>query len=227
MERSMPPPENPCMTSAIFFSNHPPPLRARLRRTGILAGERGRGRVHQAPVRDRCGINDWPSRRRDQRLGVDPPQFPVTQLVDRVRDFEERGPVGDSEHGHIARDALDRVADNGLVFRVEGAGDLVENENARLPDDGSRQRDALTLATGEAHASLAEDGVDPLLPLADEVVGFRLPQRFLHHFHGDVRIAKSNIRQNRIVIKAGILRHIADEAAPASGRCRRRGCRRS
>src|SRR5277367_1996254 len=46
-----------------------------------------------------------------------------------------------------------------LGFGVERAGGLVEDEDAWICEDGTRDRDTLTLASGELDAALAHDGL--------------------------------------------------------------------
>ena len=54
---------------------------------------------------------------------------------------------------------------------VQGAGRLVENEHARVADDGPGHGDQLALAQRQAGAALAEHGLVALGQAADELVG--------------------------------------------------------
>ena len=56
------------------------------------------------------------------------------------------------------------------VRRVERAGGLVEDQDARVLEDGAGDGDALLLAAGEFQAALADAGVVALGQAQDEVV---------------------------------------------------------
>src|SRR6202045_2440288 len=67
-----------------------------------------------------------------------------------VRDDEHRAPFGDLAHV-LLNDALALV--------VERARCLVEDQDARVADQGARNGDALALAARERRSALADDGV--------------------------------------------------------------------
>ncbi len=57
-----------------------------------------------------------------------------------------------------------------LALRVEGAGRLVEHEDARVLEDGPGDGHALLLSAGELHASLAHQRIVALGKFLDEAV---------------------------------------------------------
>ena len=63
------------------------------------------------------------------------------------------------------------VLDDALAFVIERAGRLIEDQDARIADEGARDRDALALAAREPAAPLADDRVIALRQLEDELVG--------------------------------------------------------
>ena len=65
----------------------------------------------------------------------------------------------DQERGPAAGELLDRLADQGLVLDVHGAGGLVEDQDGRVAEHGPGQGDPLPLAAGKRRAALADDGV--------------------------------------------------------------------
>jgi hypothetical protein len=67
--------------------------------------------------------------------------------------------VGDDEGGASLHEEVEAGLDEGFGFGVEGAGGFVEDEDARVGEDGARDRDALALAAGELDAAFADDGV--------------------------------------------------------------------
>ena len=59
-------------------------------------------------------------------------------------------PVRDGDGGALLNQFIQRGLNSLLGSVVQGAGGLVEHENARVALDGARQRNALLLAAGEA-----------------------------------------------------------------------------
>ena len=67
-----------------------------------------------------------------------------------------------------------------MAASVSGSRALVASSritSARPVDQGARQGDALALAAGEQAAPLADDGLEALGQLRDEVPGVHRPQR--------------------------------------------------
>ena len=60
---------------------------------------------------------------------------------------------------------------DGLALVVQCAGGLVEDQDARVGEQGSGDGDALALASGKAGSLLAHHGVVALGQLADEFMG--------------------------------------------------------
>ena len=57
---------------------------------------------------------------------------------------------------------------------------LVEQQDARLAEDGARDRYPLPLAAGQAHALLPNSRLIALREAHDEVVRIRYPRRLFH-----------------------------------------------
>ena len=85
--------------------------------------------------------------------------LPLAQDDDQVRPADLRQAVGDDEGGASPRGGGDGALD--LVFggAVDGAGRIVQDQDARIGQEGARQRQALALPAGERDAALADDGV--------------------------------------------------------------------
>ena len=79
-----------------------------------------------------------------------------------MRDREDRA-IGDQ--------AIQGLLDLVLGLRVDAAGRLVEDQDARVVEDRPGNRDSLTLAPAERMPPLAHDGVVAVRELAQEVVG--------------------------------------------------------
>jgi hypothetical protein len=65
---------------------------------------------------------------------------------DLVGELDRRPPVRHDHHGRRCGRLAQRREDRLLHPRVQRAGRVVEDEQARLSDQGARQRDALALA---------------------------------------------------------------------------------
>jgi hypothetical protein len=79
--------------------------------------------------------------------------------------------VGDDEAGAALHEPLEGRLHEGLALGVEGAGGLVEDEDAGVLEDRAGDREALPLPAGEVDAALAEVGVVAGGQDADELVG--------------------------------------------------------
>ena len=76
---------------------------------------------------------------------------------------------------------VDGLLDAVLGRAVDGAGRVVENQDARVGEQGAGDGQALALAAGEGHAALADHRVVAILEAHDEVVGLGVwpPARWL------------------------------------------------
>lgn len=79
--------------------------------------------------------------------------------------------VGDDDHGALAGELRDRGLDLRLVLGVGEGGGLVQDQDRRVLEDGTGDRDALALAAGQAVAALPDQRVVAVRQSADEVVG--------------------------------------------------------
>src|SRR5262249_13834770 len=97
----------------------------------------------------------------------------------------------------------------GLAFGVVLAGKFVQNQDARIAEDGSRQGNALLLATRKPGACFADTGFVALRQLGDEIVGEGFPGGSFDFGRLGVAIAVGNVVVNRVVEEDRLLR---DEA---------------
>src|SRR5262249_43788139 len=78
---------------------------------------------------------------------------------DAIGVTNSRKPVGDDDHGPPFRYLLHVLVNDPLALVVERARRFVENQDARISDEGARDRNALALAAREARPALADDRV--------------------------------------------------------------------
>jgi hypothetical protein len=96
-----------------------------------------------------------------------------TDLDPLVAPFEGAQPVSDQERGPTLHEPVHRRHDRRLGVDVDRASGLVEDEHGRVPEEGSRQRDALALAARQAQSPFADQGVVAVGKGRDEVMGSR------------------------------------------------------
>src|SRR5262249_18636255 len=77
----------------------------------------------------------------------------------------------DDEHGSTARDLRHILLNNALALVVERARRLIENEDARVGNQGAGDGDALPLSPGQAAAPLTNNRVITLGEFEDKVMG--------------------------------------------------------
>src|ERR1700761_876497 len=78
--------------------------------------------------------------------------------------------MGDNKDGAPLRDTLHVVLNDALALIIKSTGGLVENQDARICDKRSSNRDALPLASGKTGAALTDNSVVTFWELQDEIV---------------------------------------------------------
>ena len=76
-----------------------------------------------------------------------------------VGEGDRRGPVGDDDRGAPAHHLAERGADLVLLGGVDRRGGVVEDQHARVGEDGPGDGDALALAARQREAALTDDRV--------------------------------------------------------------------
>ena len=110
---------------------------------------------------------------------------------------------------------VELVLDCLLRRRIERRGRLVEYQDARILEDGARDRDALLLAAGELQPALAHPRFVAFRQALDEVVNVRRARGFDDFLARGVRAPVEDVVVDRVVEEHGVLRHDADRRAQA------------
>ena len=136
--------------------------------------------------------------------------------VRAVAPADGREAVGYDECGASLHEEVEAVLDHGLGLGVEGAGGLVEDEDAGVGQDGAGDGKALALAAGELDAALANDG----FVLLGETLGKLInagDATGLHQllFRG-IGAAEEDVFTNSAVEEEGLLQHDAQLPAIAA-----------
>ena len=78
--------------------------------------------------------------------------------------------MGHDDHRAPRRHLRHIPLDVPLAFIIEGAGGFIEDQNPRLTQDCTSNRNSLTLAAGQGTAAFADDRVIALRQLENKVV---------------------------------------------------------
>src|SRR5205807_5836386 len=82
-------------------------------------------------------------------------------------------PVRDDECRAAAHEVAQTLLDQRFRFRIEAGGGYIEDQDARIGQDGASDRDALLLAAGKLHPAFADDRVVLVLERLREFVDAR------------------------------------------------------
>src|SRR5687767_13609607 len=93
---------------------------------------------------------------------------PTIEHENLRRVLNSREPVRDDEDRAPLEQAIDRLLDQALRLGIEGRGRFIENENRRIDEERTRDRNALPLPAGQAGSALTQERVVSLRKLADE-----------------------------------------------------------
>ena len=97
-------------------------------------------------------------------------ETPAIQDIDAIGGPQERKPMRDDDHRASGTDALEVVLDDALRLVVQGAGRLVEDQEAGIGDQGPGDGDALALAAREGRPAFTDRGVVTLREGPDKFV---------------------------------------------------------
>ncbi|GAB2664443.1 hypothetical protein GCM10027068_50480 [Prescottella soli] len=136
---------------------------------------------------------------------------PVVEDHDLIGVPDRREAVRDRDRGPAAADDVERVLHRPLGLVVERAGGLVEHQDPRVPQQGSRDRDALLLAAGEPVPARADDGVVAVGQRRDQLVHLRGAGRRFDLGVGRLRSGVPQVLADRRVQQVRLLRDHADQ----------------
>ncbi len=102
---------------------------------------------------------------------------PWSEHQDLVGALDRAQARGDDEGGAPAHHGVERLLDQILGLHIHAGGGVVEDQDARVEQEGAGDGDALLLAAGERDAALADPGVVAVGEAADEVVERGRPWR--------------------------------------------------
>ena len=119
-------------------------------------------------------------------------------------------PVRDDEGRAALHEVAEAVLDHRFGLGVERAGGFVEDEDARVGEDGAGDGETLTLAAGELDAALADDGVVLLGEALGELVYAGDAAGFHELLFGGVGTAEEDVFADGAVEEEGLLQDDAE-----------------
>src|SRR4029077_9728459 len=150
----------------------------------------------------------------DQRVvGAVLDQAAVLERNDAIQRPHGREPMRDDQNRPPLCDLLHVLLDDTLALIVEGARRLIEDQNARVGDERAGNGDALSLATREGRAALADDRVVAFGQLEDEFVRPRKACRRDDALHRHRWVGERDILADRAVEQHVLLQDDANLAA--------------
>ena len=118
--------------------------------------------------------------------------------------------AGDDEGQPVLPELVERGADAPLGLVVDAAGAVVEDQDARLDQQGAGDRHPLLLPSRQGHAALAHQAVVAVRELGDEPVRLRGAGGGFHLGVGGVRPAVGDVLADGAAEQGGLLQDDAD-----------------
>src|SRR3984885_3073981 len=109
------------------------------------------------------------------------------------------------DDGPSLHEAGKRVSDRLLGFAVESRGRFVEQKNGRILQEGSCDRDALTLTAGQLSAPVSDDRVEAGRQVFNEPSASGSERRFPACIVGRFGTAVADVIHQRTVEQRGVL----------------------
>ena len=129
---------------------------------------------------------------------------------DLVRVANRAQTVRDGDDSAAFHQSLERFHHELLRLGVERGGRFVENEDGGVANDGARDADALTLATGKREAAFADHRIVTMRHLGDELVRISHLCGLDDFLQRRIRSPISNVLADRAREEHGVLQDEAD-----------------
>ena len=135
---------------------------------------------------------------------------PVVEHHHHVGQFQGAQALRDDEGGAARQQPAQGIVNQLLGVRIDAGGGVVEDQDARIHQNGPRNGDPLPLAAGQSYAALAHHGVVALVQAHHVVVDAGRLRRRVHVGVGGVRGAERNVVPNAGGKQHRILHHDPD-----------------
>ena len=138
---------------------------------------------------------------------------PVIQHQNLVGALEGEQPLGDDKSGAPLHKDSQRLLDQMLGFGIDAAGRIVQNQDARVTEQGAGDGKALFLPAAQGHAALTDDGLIAFGKGFDKVMGMGRFGGSNNRVHRRFGLAIGDVFSNGRVEEKGVLQNSADLAA--------------
>ena len=137
----------------------------------------------------------------------------LVQHQDGVAVGQRRQPVRHDHHGAAARHVRQVGVDQGLAFRIERAGRLVQDQDARVVHQGAGDRQALPLAAGQVGRAFLDQRLIAVRQALDELRGAGQPGGMDRVRQRQAGAAGQDVFRDRAAEQEVLLQHHAEVAA--------------
>src|SRR5579863_9721098 len=140
----------------------------------------------------------------------DSPRFNHQDLVGAA---DGRQPVGDDKRRAALHQVRQPFLDKRFGLGIEARGRFVQNQDARISEDGTRDRHPLFLPARELHATLADDRVVLLFEALRELIDAGNATRRQYLLLGGVRMREGDVLADGAVEEERVLKDDAEARA--------------
>ena len=135
------------------------------------------------------------------------------QQPDLVRHAHRTQTLGDHNGGAACHQPFQRQLDQPFSLGVDAGGGVVQDEDARVGEQGAGDRNTLFLTTGERDSTFTDPGSVAIRHLHNKVVGLGRTRGLDHILVACIRAAKGNVLFDGRCKERCVLEDHADLAA--------------
>ena len=133
--------------------------------------------------------------------------YAVLEQNQPVRPLDGTHPVCDDQDCLIAHQSGNRLLNLRFIFSIERGCCLIQQDDGRILEQRTRNRDPLSFAAGERRAVLPDHGLVSLRQFFDKLVALRLTRSLKDLLVGSALPADADILHDRIVEQRHILKY--------------------
>ncbi len=131
-----------------------------------------------------------------------------TPIIDDANDVgmdDRREAVGNDDSRTALHEVIQGTLHKTLALGIEGRSGFVEDEDRGILVDGTGDREALALATGELTPTVPDIGIVASRHLIDELIGVRDLGSLTHLLEGSTLDTEGDILKDRSIEEDGLL----------------------
>ena len=144
-------------------------------------------------------------------MGTTLHNMPVMQNTDFIGMFDGTQSMRNSHRGTCLHQPEERILYQTLTLCVKGRGSLIKNQDGRILQNGTCNRNALTLSTGKTTATVTDIRIITMFHSSHEIVGIGNLSGILHLYLRCILHTEGDVILNGIVEKDSFLIHVSNE----------------